>query len=160
MTTQTYAPTGNRRSGIAGRLVALMSVVVFILSVQITSADIPDSASGEFRGMYKVRSSTDPIFPMQANQEWFLDFGKGITASKMSGSVAVSLRENPNVKVRIMSWQYFPKQAAMVIGNPYAEGSRQAVAKGVWQMTATSSGIVWQRGNYQIVLHRADPRDY
>ncbi len=159
MNTQPYAPI--RRSSITGRVIAFMSAVVFMLTVQFSRADIPDSqSSGEFRGMYKVASSNDPIFPMQARQEWFLDFGNGISQGKFSGSVAVSLRQNPNVKVRIMAWQYFPKQGNLMIGNPYSEGSNKAVAKGVWQMSPGSDGVVFQRGNYQVVLRRADPQDY
>ncbi len=110
--------------------------------------------------MYKIVSSSDPIFPMQARQEWFLDFGKGISSGSFSGSVAVSLRQNPNVKVKIMAWQYFPKQGSLMIGNPYGNGSRNAVARGNWQLRPTSAGIHFERDSYQMVLHRADPRDY
>ncbi|MES2920519.1 MAG: hypothetical protein V4819_03180 [Verrucomicrobiota bacterium] len=131
-----------------------------MLTLQFTRADIPAQASGEFRGMYKIAASTDPIFPIQDEKEWFLDFGKGISSGKFSGSVAVSLRQNPNVKVRIMAWQYFPKQGNIMIGNPYSEGSRKAVAMGKWQMRSTSTGIIFERGGYQVVLRPADPGDY
>lgn len=131
-----------------------------MLTLQFSRADIPEQASGEFRGMYKVASSTDPIFPIQAGKEWFLDFGTGISSGKFSGNVAVSLRQNPNVKVRIMAWQYFPKQGNIMIGNPYFEGSKNAVAKGNWQIRPTSGGILFERGSYQVVLRPADPRDY
>lgn len=124
------------------------------------AADIPDQTSGRFAGMYKVASSSDPIFPMGASEEWFLDFGKGISGGKMSGNVAVSLRRNPNVKVRIMAWQYFPEKGSLLIGNPFSEGSNKAVAKGVWQLEPTSNGVIFQRGNYQVVLRPADPGDY
>lgn len=126
----------------------------------LATADIPDAPSARFGGMYKVASSNDPIFPMQANREWFLDFGKGVTAEKMSGSVAVSLRENPKVKVRIMAWQYFPKQESLIIGNPFSEGSTQAVARGVWKMTPISNGVIFHRENFKVVLRPADPGDY
>lgn len=146
---------------ILSRFTTFVTAAMFSLTLGIASADIPQSSSGEFRGMYKIAASNDPIFPMQANQEWFLDFGSGITQGKMSGSVSVSLRQNPHVKVRIMAWQYFPKQGVLVIGNPYSEGSKRAVAKGSWQMTGTSSGgVSWDRGAYQVVLHRADRNDY
>ncbi len=123
-------------------------------------ADIPDRTASEFRGMYKVASSSDPIFPMESGQEWFLDFGTGIQSGKTSGSVAVSLRQNPHVKVRIMAWQYFPKQEQLLIGNPYSEGSRNAVAKGAWKMSGATKGVLFERGGYKVVLHRADPSDY
>jgi hypothetical protein len=143
-------------------LVVSASMATFaVLTVLPASADVIRSQSSrEFKGMYKVASSTDPIFPMGNKEEWFLDFGKGIHDGIFSGSVAVSLRRNPQVKVRIMAWQYFPQNANLLIGNTYSEGSNKAVAKGVWTMDTTSQGIVFQRGSYQVVLHRADPRDY
>ncbi len=152
MKTQLHAPTGG--------LVAFISALVFMLTLQFPRADIPDQAPGEFRGMFKITASTDPMFPIQAGKEWFLDFGKGVSPGKFSGNVAVSLRQNPNVKVRIMAWQYFPKQGSIMIGNPYFEGSKNAVAKGNWQMRPTSTGFLFERGSYQVVLRPADPRDY
>lgn len=143
-----------------GKATALVGAALFAISFQSAPADIPDRPSGEFQGMYKVASSNDPIFPMQAQQEWFLDFGKGISSGNFSGNVAVSLRQNPNVRVRILAWQLFPKQGTIVIGNPYSEGSRQAVAKGSWQIQAIGDGVIFQRANYQVVLHRAAPGDY
>ena len=138
----------------------IISTAALALTLQFSNADIPASPSGEFRGMYQISTSTDPMFPVQTNKEWFFDFGKGISEGKFSGNVAVSLRQNPNVKVRIMAWQYFPKQGNIMIGNPYSEGSNKAVAMGNWQMSPTSRGILFERGNYQIVMRRADPRDY
>lgn len=126
----------------------------------IAAADVTESSAGQFRGIYKVVASNDPIFPATATREYFLDFGKGVEAGKLSGSVAVSMRENPNVKVRILAWQYFPKQGSLVIGNPYSEGSRNAVAKGIWEMTGAENGVIFKRANYQVVLRRADPNDY
>lgn len=142
------------------KLAILSSATAMIVMSPLAHADIPDASSGQFKGMYKIASSTDPIFPMESDQEWFLDFGKGITAEKMSGKVAVSLRQNPNVRIRIMVWQYFPKQGNIMLGNTYAEGSNQAVAKADWQMDTTTKGVIFKRGNYQVVMHRADPSDY
>ncbi|MES2438852.1 MAG: hypothetical protein V4584_07290 [Verrucomicrobiota bacterium] len=160
MNAQPHSPTrGFSISG--GRLAAMAGALLVTMSASTVRADVPDQAAGEFKGMYKVASSNDPIFPMGAQQEWFLDFGKGVTAEKSSGSVAISLRQNPNVKVRILAWQYFPKQGNILIGNPYSEGSRNAVAKGSWQMSGTTSGgVLFKRDNYRVVLHRADPGDY
>ena len=160
MRTQPLVTTQKPFRHLVGNLIAFLSAALFAATLQFSQADIPDRASGEFSGMYKVASSNDPIFPMQAKQEWFLDFGKGITSGQFSGNVAVSLRQNPNVKVRIMAWQYFPKKGNIMIGNPYSEGSRQAVAKGNWQLRPIAEGVIFQRGNYQVVLHRADPADY
>ena len=154
MNARIHAPQAN-----CGR-VAFMSACFFIFSLSPTPADIPDRTSGTLKGMYQVTSSTDPIFPLRENQEWFLDFGQGIRPQISSGSVAVSLRQNPNVRVRIMAWQYFPGQGSIALGNPYAAGSRQAVAKGIWKMTAISGGFLFQRDNYQVILRPADPRDY
>lgn len=139
---------------------AIFGAIAFTLTSAMSFADVPDQSSGQFRGMYKVVSSNDPIFPATQTREYFMDFGKGIQGSKMSGSVAVSMRQNPNVKVRIMAWQYFPKEGSLAIGNPYSEGSNQAVAKGVWKMSGLSKGVLFERGGYQVVLHRADPGDY
>ena len=148
------------RSRITGRLVAFISAVVLILTPEFASADVLNQPTGEFRGMYKITASSDPLFPIQAGKEWFLDFGNGISQGTFSGNVAVSLRQNPNVKVRIMAWQYFPKQGTIVIGNPYSEGSNKAVAMGNWQMRPTPEGFLFARGNSRIVLRPADPRDY
>ncbi|MEO5713204.1 MAG: hypothetical protein ABIT37_06920 [Luteolibacter sp.] len=141
------------------RFTALVGAVIFSTSVA-AFADIPDASSRRFGGIYKVTSSTDPIFPVTQTREYFLDFGSGIQPGKFSGSVAVSERQNPHVKVRIMAWQYFPDQGKMLIGNPYAEGSRKAVAAGVWRMTGNGSGVLFERGRYRVVLNPADPKDY
>lgn len=119
----------------------------------------PADASGRLAGFYKVVASNDPQFPVTKTREYFLDFGKGIEPNRLSGSVAVSLRENPRVRVRIMAWQYFPKDASLAIGNPFAEGSRKAVAAGVWRLRVSTNGAVLRRDRYQVVLHRADPEN-
>ena len=147
-------------SGVTGKAPAFFGSILFAATLQFSQADVPDRASGEFQGMYKITSSNDPIFPMQAKQEWFLDFGKGISTGTFSGNVAISLRQNPNVRVRILVWQFFPKQGNLLIGNPYSEGSGQAVAKGNWQIRPVAEGVIFQRGTYQVILHRADRADY
>jgi hypothetical protein len=147
----------NRSNRFASSIIAAM---VALSPSSVLPADIPDSSKGNFQGIYKVVSSSDPMFPATVDREYFLDFGKGIQAGKLSGSVAISMRQNPNVKVRILAWQYFPKQASMVIGNPYSEGSTKAVAKGVWRMTGAEKGVLFERGNYQVVLRRAKTGEY
>jgi hypothetical protein len=134
--------------------------VAMLSASMVIAADIPNASSGRFGGIYKVTSSTDPLIPATKTSEYFLDFGRGIQPGKVSGSVAVSVRRNPQVKVRIMAWQYFPDQGKILIGNPYAEGSRRAVAKGVWRIKGIPDGVIFERGNYQVVLRRADPGDY
>ena len=114
-----------------GKKAAMMGFALATLSVQAARADIPDrprsSASmPALAGMYKVVASTDPMFPSTGSKEWFLDFGE--KTGKNSGTVAVSLRENPSVRVRIMVWQSFPESANFVLGNQTQEGSKQAVA--------------------------------
>ena len=54
---------------------------------------------------------------------------------------------------------YFPKDGTVAIGNPFAEGSRKAVAAGVWKLRTSTKGAVLQRDRYQVVLHRADPEN-
>ncbi len=151
------APARNGSSYFKSAIVGAL-VTFFPLSPLV--ADIPDGSREGFRGIYKVISSSDPMFPATVDREYFLDFGKGIQAGKLSGSVAISMRQNPNVKVRIMAWQYFPKQGSMVIGNPYSEGSTKAVARGIWRMTGAEKGVLFERGNYQVVLRRAEPGEY
>lgn len=149
----------NCTSKVSGRVSAFMGAVILSTAAMAT-ADIPDPSAGRFGGLYKVTASTDPMFPATRTNEYFLDFGQGIQAGRASGSVAVSIRRNPHVKVRIMAWQYFPDQGKILIGNPYAEDSRNAVAKGAWRMRGISNGVIFERGSYQIVLQHADPNDY
>ncbi len=141
------------------RVAALAGMVIFAAAASLR-AEVPSQGTGRIGGIYKVVSSTDPLFPATRSWEIFLDFGRGVQGDKTSGSVAVSFRQNPHVRVRIMAWQFFPEQGLLVMGNPYAEGSRNAVVKGAWRVTGTSGGVIFERGNYQIVLHRADPADY
>ncbi len=142
-----------------GRLLTCLFAVVLALLATV-KADIPDRPSGRFGGVYKIASSSDPVFPATAKREYFLDFGDGVQAGRRSGNVAVSVRENPNVKVRIMAWQYFPDQGKILIGNPFAEGSKRAVAKGMWQLKPVFNGVVFERGSYRVVLQTVDPADY
>jgi hypothetical protein len=142
-----------------GRLFTCFGAAVVALAATV-SADIPDRPSGRFGGVYKIASSSDPIFPATAGREYFLDFGNGVQAGRRSGNVAVSVRENPNVKVRIMAWQYFPDEGKILIGNPFAEGSKRAIAKGMWQLKPVFNGVVFERGSYRVVLHTVDPADY
>jgi hypothetical protein len=162
MNTPSALSTKTRRSN-AGFTVMLGLLMMFAL--QTVRADIPDRARSsatppQLSGMYKVAGSTDPFFPERPNVEWFLDFGNGTTAQTTSGKVAVSLRQNPNVKVRIMVWQFFPQNASLLLGNQYHEGSKQAVALADWKIRSHARGVVLERGSYQVVLHRADPADY
>lgn len=152
-------PLTNNISKRPRRITVLMSALVIATS-PLALADVQDASSGQFGGLYKVTSSTDPMFPATQTDEYFLDFGRGITADKTSGSVSISLRRNPNVQVRVMAWQYFPEQGKILIGNTYAKGSRNAVARGVWSMRGVSNGVIFERGSYQIILQPADPNDY
>ncbi len=129
-------------------------------AVAASPAEFSEPTSTRFGGIYKVTSSTDPIFPTTPACEFFLDFGRGIQANKLSGSVAVSMRMNPKVKVRMFAWQYFPEQGKIVLGNPFAKGSGKAVAMGAWKMTGISDGVVFRRGSCQVVLRRAEAGDY
>lgn len=142
-----------------GSLVALVGAVLLSVSSTV-SADGPASPSLRFGGLYKVTSSTDPLFPVTKTSEYFLDFGRGIQGDNLSGSVAVSIRRNPNVRVRILAWQYFPAAGEILLGKPFAEGSRNAVSIGSWRMRGIANGVIFERGQFQMVLQRADPDDY
>lgn len=133
----------------------VVAAVAVSASIQFTSADTPDKKLVRLAGIYQVVSSSDPLFPIQNQQEWFLDFGKGITARESSGSVAVSLRQNPHVRVRIMAWQYFSDQESLAIGNPYAEGANKAVAAATWQVCGSSTTLDLRRDGFRVILRRA-----
>ena len=145
------------------RLFPFLAILLLLaFSFQTSRADIPDRDRSRLSlaGMYKVAASTDPFFPVATGREWFLDFNSGITSEKSSGKVAVSLRQNPNVKVRIMVWQVFPGTNQLYLGNQFSEGSRQAVAVADWQVRNHGEAVVLERHGYQIVLNRAAPGDY
>ena len=148
------------RSTSPWRVAGAISLAGALLFSAARASDVPDRGSYRFHGIYKVSSSNDPMFPAAPGREYFLDFGKGIHDGKWSGSVAVSLRQNPNVQVRILAWQYFPDRGVLVIGNPYAEGSRQAVVKAAWHMSGADGGVVLERGNHTVSLRRPPPGDY
>ncbi len=142
------------------KMIGVLVGAIIISAAVIVRADVPDATSARFGGLYKVASSTDPTIPATETREYFFDFGRGIQAENLSGSVAISVRQNPHVKIRMFVWQYFPETGKMVIGNPYAEGSRKAVAMGAWQMKGLANGVLFERGSYQIVLQRAAEGDY
>ena len=114
----------------SGRSITLAITLVLAASAAARADDATIRPSGSLSGLYKVTSSNDPLFPASKTREYFLDFGQGIQPNRLSGNVAVSERQNPRVRVRIMAWQYFPDQRQIVIGNTYYEGSRNAVVKG------------------------------
>lgn len=123
-------------------------------------ADVPDRAVSGLSGIYKVAASNDPLFPTTGDREWFLDFGSGLTSTTSSGTVVVSLRENPKVSVRPMVWQFFPEDSTLAIGAQYERGSTQAVAKGVWRISQDGQGLVFDREGVRLVLYRPEPGDY
>lgn len=142
-------------------LAPVFMLLFVLLGAPVLHADIPDRDSRvALAGMYKVTASSDPFFPIAADREWFMDFGKGITDQKSAGKVAVSLRQNPNVKVRIMVWQVFPGTGQLYLGNQYSEGSRNAVAVADWKIRNSGNSVILERHGYQIVLNQADPADY
>ncbi len=129
-------------------------------AIPSAQADVPDSAVTGISGIYKIAASNDPLFPMGQGKEWFLDFGSGLTSTTSSGTVTVSLRQNPNVSVRPLVWQFMPNNSTLMIGNQFEAGSRQAVAKGVWKVSESSDGLVFDRGGARLILFRPEPGDY
>lgn len=125
--------------------------------------DLPDRPppvqSIGLAGFYKIASCTDPLFGGDARSEWFFDFGEGVRHGRTSGTVAVSLRQNPNVRVRILVWQVFPETSTLVIGHQTEEGSRKAVALASWRIGRGAGGVTLRRGTYQISLQRASAED-
>ncbi|MDP4624227.1 MAG: hypothetical protein NWT08_03705 [Akkermansiaceae bacterium] len=143
-----------------GLAISATVIASLLLMVQVSTADIPDRHSSHLSGMYEVSQSSDPAFPLGQGREWFLDFGEGTTTGNLSGTVAVSLRENPNVKVRIMVWQYYPDRRILVIGNQTAQGAPAAVASAIWSVQSQSSDLHLARNNQTIVLQPASRNDY
>ncbi|BCU75851.1 hypothetical protein llg_05660 [Luteolibacter sp. LG18] len=136
-----------------------MAAAGIALAAPVLRADIPDQPAGPMAsvsGYYKVVASSDPLFAMKPQCEWFLDFGGGESAGRHSGNLAVSLRQNPSVKVRMLVWQLYSESRTLVVGNQTAEGSRKAVMLAHWKVIPNSAGLVLQRGDYQIALRRAD----
>jgi len=123
-------------------------------------ADLPDRGVPQISGIYKIAASNDPLFPVGQGREWFLDFGSGLTSTTSSGTVTVSLRQNPKVSVRPMVWQFFPSSSTLAIGNQYGSGARQAVAKGVWKISRTEEGLAFDRDGVRFILFRPEPGDY
>jgi hypothetical protein len=139
-----------RRSFMAG-IGALVCGVVPLLG----HAEGAAGGRVELSGIYQVITSNDPYFSLINQQEWFLDFSEGMKAGKLSGSVAISLRKNPHVKVRMMAWQYFSEPRLLVIGSPYHEGSKRAVAGGAWAVRVVSKDLICERDGFQMTLRRA-----
>jgi hypothetical protein len=153
------------RSFFAGKLRSgCLAGVSFVacLALPVARADIPDvpRTAVAFHGVYKIKASNDPAFAVSPGSECFLDFGRGLDDGAPGGSVAVSVRVNPHVKVRILSWEYFPERNLLMIGNPFAHGSRKAVAIGAWQLRGTGESLVLSREGCRVLLVRADPKDY
>ena len=146
-----------------GFVLALLAATLPLAAAHAVPSDpVPAERQAQLStlsGMYKIVSSNDPMFPGHDSQEWFLDFGKGMTEGKLSGTVAVSMRQNPNVRVRILVWQMLPEVGILRIGNQTAQGSGQAVLRGEWRMSRAHSGLVLQRGDYHALLRPAGPAD-
>jgi len=158
MTPKPVETTACRRSPLAGKVTAWATAVALMATTPILRADIPDKPAGpraSVSGYFKVVSSSDPLFAMQADREWFLDFGGGEQAGRHTGSLAVSLRQNPSVRVRLLVWQLYSDSSTLVVGNQTEEGSRKAVMLANWKVYPNSTGLILQRGDYQIALRRA-----
>lgn len=96
---------------------------------------------------------------MDHGKQWFLDFGKANATGPDHGAVSISLRQNPNLRIRICAWQYFPKTSTLVIGNPTEPGSNHAVVRAYWKTRPHHTGIRLERGQSFVALRRADPAD-
>lgn len=145
------------------RFVGAVALGAAISTQTLLAIDVPDASpsmrSTGLGGYYKIASSNDPLFPGGEGREWFFDFGDGVRNGRFSGTVAVSVRQNPNVRVRLLVWQVFPETGTLVIGNQTEEGSKRAVALARWTIGRTATGVSLQRGNYQVSLQRAAEGD-
>lgn len=148
------------RGSFFAKFAAVAGACALALGSPLAGADVQDAPAptqSRLQGFYRVVASNDPLFTLQDKREWFMDFGKGVTSGKTHGTVAVSLRQNPKVRVKVMVWQAFPQTSTLVIGEQTGEGSNKAVALGSWQVRPNSTGFMLERGNYRIVLDRSEP---
>lgn len=144
------------------RFVGAVALAVASSTPTLLAVDLPDAPSMRSTGLggyYKIAASNDPLFPGGDGREWFFDFGDGVRNGRSSGTVAVSVRQNPNVRVRLLVWQVFPENGTLVIGNQTEEGSKRAVALARWTIGRTATGVSLQRGGYQVSLQRASAGD-
>lgn len=162
MNTNTAENAVTRRSPLTVFLPTLIGLFFLVLNAVPLRADIPDNPTPLRTigpaGYFRVISSSDPLIPMNDGREWFLDFGSARNG-KTAGTLAVSVRKNPDVKVRIMVWQLLPESSTLIIGNQVEEGSKKAVARGQWKIRPTSYGYLLTRENYQVSLRRANPEE-
>lgn len=157
MNTQTSAKKSPWRFPVSAWIAAIFTVFA---SLPLAAADYSYAPSTPAPiGYYKIVRSSDPMFPSDANKEYFLDFGHAIERGRTSGTVAVSLRENPRVQVKLLVWQLFPETSTLVIGAPEDENSRQAVALASWKVRTGAAGMILHRDQFQIALQRAQSTD-
>lgn len=145
-----------------GRQLLNLTLVCVFLLAPAAMAVIPDQSRGMplISGVYQVVGGNDPLFPQAYGSEWFFDFGPGMNHGAHHGNVTVSLRQNPNVRVRIMTWQAFPNQHRLLLGNAVANQPNGAFARADWQVAPDSDGVVFRRGDHMLILARPAPGVY
>jgi hypothetical protein len=110
------------------------------------------------RGLYRVMASSDPFFPLESGQEWFVDFGRG--EEEFSGRLALTLRQNPNLRVRLLVWQFSPVSGTLRIGRASARSPRGAVEAASWQLARGPAGAIQlRRDEHQTTLMPASASD-
>lgn len=134
------------------------------LLVPAAMAGVPDQRAQSMpviSGVYQIVDGNDPLFPQEPGTEWFFDFGQGMAHGAFHGSVSVSVRQNPSVRVRIMVWQADPGQRRLLLGNTTTEvTSSRAVARADWRVSQRSNRIFLERGDHWLVLQRPAPGVY
>ncbi len=146
------APTGLLHGA---RLIAAAAVLA---TAPAATADLPAAGPAAavqhaaFCGTYKISSSNDPAFPGIDHQEWFLDFGRR-APTRPSGTVAVTARQNPHLKLRLRVWQFSPDTGMLRLGTQAAQASQHLVAAATWQVTTAAAGsLLLRRGDYHALL--------
>ncbi|MEP2777691.1 MAG: hypothetical protein ABJQ29_09275 [Luteolibacter sp.] len=130
----------------------LTMILFFGVVAQVTSANIPVRSDGYISGTYQISKSSDPVFPIVEGREWFLDFGDGNATGNRSGEVAVSLHENPEVKTRLMTWEYFSDQDILIIREPSDETTTDIPAQTIWTVHSPASDLYLTRNNRTLIL--------
>jgi hypothetical protein len=133
-------------------------LILGLLWAGMAGASGQTAAAPLLRGLYRVTASTDPFFALEGGQEWFVDFGGG--AEKFSGRLALTLRQNPNLRVRLLVWQFSPDSGTLRIGRGSTTSPREAIAAASWQLARGPAGaLLLRRDQHQATLVPATSSD-
>ena len=139
---------GNHTANRLGKVSALMGAVILAASAT-TLADRPDPSPGRLGGIYKVISSTDPLFRQRQTREYFLDFGRGIQVRTNSAAAwRFPCARIPMSKSGSWRGSIFRTGKKSCSATPMPK-VQQRGRHGAWRMRGISNGVIFERGNYR-----------